>query len=439
MGTDPRRSLRVFLLFLAVLVGLVANVSAQTETVLYSFSGQEDGARPLGALTFDPLGNLYGTTSQGGAQYLACQGGCGVVYELSSSPNGAWTQSVIHLFSPFNRDGGEPEAGVIFDSRGNLYGTTVSGYKGHGTVYDLLRGPGGVWKEHLIQAFGFKKEQIGNAPEGALILDSVGNLYGTTVEGGASDSGIVFQIDRSTQNVKETALYSFSGGSDGGRPSSSLTFDSQGNLFGTTTGGGDATECVLFSSRGCGVIFELSPSDDGSWRETVLHTFTGGSDGAISESNLIFDSAGNLYGTTEFGGDFSGNICVEVGCGVVFELSPNSTRGWDETVLYSFTGGPDGGQPIAGLVFDQQGNLYGTTRLGGNLSACSTSGCGVVFKLSPLSVGGWQETVLHQFGATSKDGKVPGGSVILDSEGNLYGVTTNGGDHGLGTVYRITQ
>jgi uncharacterized repeat protein (TIGR03803 family) len=185
------------------------------------------------------------------------------------------------------------------------------------------------------------------------------------------------------------------------------------------------------------VVFKLSPMSGGGWQETVLHTFSGGSDGAASVANLIMDASGNLYGTTSAGGDLS-TTCFQTGCGVVFELSPDSGGGWTETVLHTF-GGADGSFPMAGLAMDSAGNLYGTTLRGGNLSVCGGSGCGGVFELSPKVGGGWTETVLHKFGAGGRDGINPQGGVILDAAGNLYGTTRGGGDNTQGTVFKISR
>ena len=217
----------------------------------------------------------------------------------------------------------------------------------------------------------------------------------------------------------EKILYSFSGGSDGAYPVGALVADKAGNLYGTTSEGG-SSNC----SSGCGVVFELtSPSTQGgAWTETVLYRFTGGSDGAAPESNLIFDAVGNLYGTTAGGGDASSD-------GTVFQLTPPSSQGgaWTETALYRFAGGSDGKIPLAGLVFDPAGNLYGTTLFGGTTSA------GTVFRLMPPATqgGAWTETVLHTFGR-GNDGIDPEAGLILDSRGALYGTTTSG------TVFKLT-
>jgi uncharacterized repeat protein (TIGR03803 family) len=427
----------------AALLLSAAPAHTQTETVLYSFKGitSHDGSSPVGGLVFDKAGNLYGTTLLGGNFTGACSPfGCGIVFQLLPASGGGWNQSVIHFFAGRTRfakaDGAMPESGVVFDARGNLYGTAVGG---DGTVFELSPATGGLWNERLIHAFSGNGSGDGSIPSGGLVLDAAGNLFGTTQQGGSltSTTGTVFELARTSQGVKEELLYSFLGGSDGAGPQAGLLLDSTGNLYGTTVSGGDVSTCAGLGQQGCGVVFKLSPMSGGGWQETVLHTFSGGSDGAASVANLIMDASGNLYGTTSAGGDLS-TTCFQTGCGVVFELSPDSGGGWTETVLHTF-GGADGSFPMAGLAMDSAGNLYGTTLRGGNLSVCGGSGCGGVFELSPKVGGGWTETVLHKFGAGGRDGINPQGGVILDAAGNLYGTTRGGGDNTQGTVFKISR
>ena len=320
-----------------------------TETVLYDFchANCNDGALPVAGLIADSKGNLYGTN-----QGLGCfvNFGCGVVFKLS--PDGTYT--VLYSFTG-GSDGAVPAAGLIADSSGNLYGTTSSGgASGNGVVFKLS--PDGT--ETVLHSF---TGSDGSVPVAGLIADSSGNLYGTTSRGGASGNGVVFKL---SPEGTETVLHSFTGGSDGANPQAGLIADSSGNLYGTTSGGG---------ASGNGVVFKLSPAGT----ETVLHSFTRGYDGANPQAGLIADSSGNLYGTTSSGG---GSGCAGTGCGTVFKVSP----GGSETVLYSFTGGSDGAGPAAGLIADNSGNLYGTTAFGGTSPEleCGTIGCGVVFKLS---------------------------------------------------------
>ena len=211
-------------------------------------------------------------------------------------------------------------------------------------------------------------------------------------------------------------LYAFQGATDGASPYDGLAFDPAGNLYGTAYAGG---------ASGYGVIFKLTPGSSG-WTESVLHGFKGGKDGKNSYGDVILDAAGNLYGTAYQGG--SG------GYGVVFELQPNSQGRWTEKVLRAFINTP-AGNPVAGLVMDAAGNLYGTTMLGATQSACG-GGCGTVFKLSPVSTGGWSYKQVHVFGQGT-DGYHPTGDLILDSAGNIYGTTQAGGAQGSGMVFEI--
>jgi uncharacterized repeat protein (TIGR03803 family) len=372
--------------------------------VLYSFAGGSDGAYPEAGLIKDLAGNLYGTTTGGGISY-----GYGTVFELA--PDGI--ETVLYAFTG-GSDGNDPYAGLIRDSAGNLYGTTAFGGARHyGTVFELA--PDGT--ETVLHSF---TGSDGADPFAGLIKDKAGNLYGTTEEGGSTSCegygcGTVFEL---APDGTETVLHAFTGGNDGDDPIGGLIKDSAGNLYGTTVNGG-GTGC----GYGCGTVFKLAP--DGT--ETVLYAFTGGSDGAGPAAGLIKDSAGNLYGTTEGGGGTSCNSGY--GCGTVFEFAPDGT----ETVLHAFTGGNDGATPFAGLIKDSAGNLYGTTFLGG------TYGGGVVFKVAADGT----ETVLHAF--TVKNGTNPFAGLIKDSAGNLYGTTSGGGNtscnapYGCGTVFRLKK
>jgi uncharacterized repeat protein (TIGR03803 family) len=239
--------------------------------------------------------------------------------------------------------------------------------------------------------------------------------------------------------AKETVLYNFACGTDGCGPQGSLVRDSAGNLYGTTAQGGDLS-CSDGNGFGCGTVFELSPNPDGSWTESVLYAFKGGSDGALPFGGVTLDSAGDLYGTTGRGGVGRGGGYCSSGCGIAFKLT-HSNNGWTESVLYSFLAYPDGNSPQAGLVFDKAGNLYGTTQQGG--SGCPNQGCGAVFELSP-SGGGWSESILYSFN-DFPDGGFPVGKLAFDSAGNLYGATHQGGVYycpqifdGCGTAFMLT-
>lgn len=244
---------------------------------------------------------------------------------------------------------------------------------------------------------------------------------------------------------KVQTLYSFAGGTDGGVPRASLVSDGAGNLYGTTTEGGTSNDCLGFGTTGCGTVFKLSPpqTQGGVWKETVLFRFSGGADGAIPEAGLVRDRAGNLDGTTFVGGDQNNPLCtnyvVNTGCGVVFELSPQAGGNWTETVIYTFGGVSDGAYPLANLIFDGLGNLYGTTEAGGGGPGCSTGqliGCGTVFELTPNGSLGWTETTLYQFQG-SPDAGVPVAGVVFDQTGNLYGATNAGGIIGDGAVFEL--
>jgi uncharacterized repeat protein (TIGR03803 family) len=354
------------------------------EKLLYAFPGLADGDFPEAGVIRDSAGNLYGTASYGGASSW------GVVYRVNKTGK----ETVLYSFTG-GADGGYPEAGVIRDSAGNLYGTTFfGGAYGYGVVYKVDK----TGKETVLHSFTGGAD--GGYPEYAgVIRDSAGNLYGTAFIGGASGNGVVYTVDTADQ---ETVLYNFTGGADGGYPFTGVIRDSVGNLYGTAELGG---------ASGAGVVYKL----DTAGQETVLYSFTGSADGGYPEyAGVIRDSAGNLYGTTNSGG--------ASGVGVVYKVD---TKG-QQTVLYSFTGSADGSQPEAGLVRDSAGNLYGTTRYGG------ASGAGVVYKVDPKG----EETVLYSFTGES-DGAYPVAGVIRDSAGNLYGTASFGGTKNSGVVFEV--
>jgi uncharacterized repeat protein (TIGR03803 family) len=260
----------------------------------------------------------------------------------------------------------------------------------------------------------FDGGSAGWSPAAGLIQDKVGNLYGTTFSG-KRNRGAVFELSPSKAGWKEKTLHSFSGGADGSMPTAALTLDQAGNLYGTTSLGG---------VYGGGTVFELTSSRKGKWKETVLHSFGSGSDGALPAASVVFDKAGNLYGTTQDGG---------IGYGTVFRLT-HSKKGWKETVLCAFDGA-DGYNAFSGLTWDRAGDLYGTTVAGG--SQICQLGCGTVYKLTPTGKS-WTEKVVHEFTAGPGDGAQVYAGVILDAKGNLYGTTELGGTAGGGIVYEIT-
>jgi uncharacterized repeat protein (TIGR03803 family) len=321
--------------------------TVKTEKVLYSFKGGDDGASPYAGLIFDSTGNLYGTTTEGGGQQCSGLGvaGCGVVFELTPGSGGSWTENVIHVFNE-QTDGGNPYDAPVFDSSGTLYGTTLYyGAFGSGTAWELSPASGGTWSESILHSFHGTTD--GLFPYG-LNFDPRGHLYGTTSGGGANDDGLVFQlVPRPTGHWADQVLYNFMSGTDGDSPAGVLTFDAKGNIYGTTYVGGPHLT---------GTVFELSKRNETA-REQILYTFQGlpfgsGPDGTNPTTGMVFDSAGNLYGTTSYGG--------ESGVGTVYELSPDGNGTWTESVIYTFTDGTDGGHP-GGLLIDQTGNLYGAT------------------------------------------------------------------------------
>ncbi len=370
--------------------------------VLYDFTNNgTDGGEPIGGVIADKAGNLYGANI-GGCEVGTNTPPRGTVFKLA--PDG--TLTALYLFK---RDSNEhyvngewPYGGLVMDKAGNLYGTTAAGFGPDigGVVFEITSA--GTFT--ILHSFNGGSD--GEQPESSLIRDKKGNLYGTTGLGGAGNSGVVFKI---APDGTETVLYSFTGGSDGAFPRGSLIRDKDGNLFGTTSGGG---------ANGLGVIFEITRKAKET-KETVLHSFTG-NDGSAPQAGLIADDAGNFYGTASGGGAF--------GYGTVFELAPDGT----ETLLYSFTGSGDGGIPVSSLFRDKNGTLYGTTSGGGN-------NYGVVFKLSPDG----KETPLYQFQARL-DGSSPYAG-LTQQGGYLYGTTVYGGNEGCGygpgngAVFRIKK
>ncbi|HWY23237.1 MAG TPA: choice-of-anchor tandem repeat GloVer-containing protein [Candidatus Acidoferrum sp.] len=430
------------MLALAVLAAApAANAQAPSYKVIHDFTNK-DGSQPEGNLVLDASGNLYGITTAGGKISSALcnnngSSGCGTVFELSPNPNGSWTRTVLHKFQGGITDGYRPEAGLVVDGAGNLYGTTpYGGTYGEGTVFELSPTSVGGWKETVLYNF-LTNAVDGIVPLAGLTLDASGNLYGTTYLS-SGGQGAVFKLSpNSSGGWTETLIFNFIGATGGENPLAGIILDSAGNLYGTTVTGG---------SHGGGVVYELSPTSGGTWIETVLYNFTNSSDGGEPFAGLVFDSSGNLYGTTKEGGNLTG--CIS-GCGVVFELSLNSSGGWTENVIHTFQPGISkwgyygGGFPSTSLAFDAAGNLYGTTLFGGPSTACSGEGCGVVFKLSPNSTGGWTETALRSFDDGTNGGVLLSG-ITVGPTGTLFGTAYDGGNnsncssYGCGVVFEIT-
>jgi len=404
------RFLRVVsaLLAFAIVPGSLAqSATAHNEQVLYSFQGlPNDGAQPVGAVVFDTAGNLYGATAEGGSSSCPSIQQCGTVYELSppAVKGEPWTETVLYVFkgNKFN-DGTSPYGGLVIDSAGNLYGTTGYGATGNCVLVGILVGCGAVYE-----------------------LSPPAQKGGTWTE---------------------QVLYSFPTPKEGYVPAGDLAFDSSGNLYGATFfGGGYGTTCDEFYQY-CGAIFELSPplQKGSSWTEQTLYGFKGTArgvltgDGGSPNGGLIFDTAGNIYGTTMDGG-FAGGECWGVGqggpgCGTVFRLVPPVKQGqpWSEEILHSFNG-QDGAAPYAGVVFGPNGDLFGSAFAGGFTTA------GTIFELQPLGNGhSWAEQTLHIF-SDGWDGSNPAARLTFDAVGNLYGTTrmpTN--TNAKGTAFRMSQ
>ena len=421
--------------FALAIAGMVLSLmaiaaQAQTYTVIHTFTGQgEDGANPYAGLAMDRAGNLYGVTEYGGTGPCSTQGthGCGTVFRMKPSGSG-WIYEPLYSFTgASNNDGAYPFFGGLTIGRdGSLYGTTLeggldqscNGNPGCGTVFNLRPGPTPPatpltpWTETVL--YRFQQAPDGNFPEGLLAFDSAGNIYGGTVYGGTNDYyywGTIFKLTPSAGEWTESLIYSFYGEPDGADPFGGVVADQAGNLYGTTFAGG---------TDNAGTLFELTPSGYG-WTENVLYRFI--ANGTQPYSAPIFDSAGNLYGSTTAG--------EQTDSPVIYEMSP-SYLGWTYSVLYTFSRYYSSG-PAAPLLLDASGNLYGTTI--GDLD-----GYGSVFKLSPYD-GQWLLKKLHVF-TRGSDGGTPYSNVVMDAQGNLYGTASVGGNsycvEGCGVVWELT-
>lgn len=400
---------------LALIAVLVPAAQAETFKVIYNFTDGADGGNPYSGLAIDRSGNLYGTTQRGN----------GTVFKLAHAGSG-WILTVLYSFQGGN-DGAAPYQ-VTFGPDGSLYGTTIygggsgCGGSGCGTVYRLSPPPTACkaalcpWTETVL--YRFEGGTDGAHPSGAIIFDQSGSLYGTTIYGGSFDCegfgcGTDYQLTPSNGGWSETILYRFAGKPDGVYPTAGPIFDQAGNLYGTTSGGGGGNG---------GTVYELTHSGS-SWTEAILYDFPTGSDGSMPEGGLVFDSSGNLFGTTELG-NYDEN-------GTVFELTP-ANGSWIYTLVYVFSG--NGGGPHDTLILDQAGNLYGTTFTGGSNDA------GAVFRMT-FTEGMWLYSSLHDF-TGGNDGGYPTASLVFGSNGNLYSTTYLGGTgicgaNGCGVVFEI--
>jgi uncharacterized repeat protein (TIGR03803 family) len=404
-----------------VLAASAMTMATASEKALYSFKGGSDGAQPSGGLIADRQGNLYGATEEGGTG-TGCYGGvgCGTLFEIAHNDG----ETMLYSFPGGNKGAG-PSSPLLMDSAGNLYGIA-----GGGAGTNCTGGCGVVFKlapdktETIL--YTFQGGSDGQYPQGSLIADANGNLYGLTLTGGnyngsecaQAGCGTVFEVQ---PNGSKITLYAFQGGADGAYPQGGPIADASGNLYGTTYGGGGSA-C---EGGGCGTVFKLTPGG----KESVLYSFKGGTDGETPRADVVADSAGNLYGTTYLGGSGS--------AGTVFKVTPAGT----ETVLYSFKGGKDGANPEAGLVMDGSGNLYGTTWYGGS-HGCKQNkvgnGCGTVFELTPAG----EESVLRKFSDfhQARDrGVFPAAALLLGKKGLVYGTTTAGGADNVGVVFSVNK
>jgi uncharacterized repeat protein (TIGR03803 family) len=379
-------------------------------------------------LVMDSSGNLYGTYDTGGDFTNCPNAGCGQVYELSPNSDGTYTQTILYNFAG-GTDGSSP-FGLAIDSAGNLYGSTAYGGSlscyviGCGTVYKLSPS-GSSWTETIL--YRFNDTSRGVFSGSPLVLDSHGNLYGTTGGGGdpatcnGSGCGVVFKLSNGSNGKwNESVLYRFQGGASGFAPTGALTLDSRGHIFGALQAGGNFSAAC--GPNGCGVIFELVNTAHG-WREGVVHTFNG-NDGSEPNGSLALDAAGNLYGSTRSGGPRL--------YGTAFQLS-HTGGAWKESALHVFTGGLDGDTPTSGLVLDHAGNLFGTTAFS-NSAGCGDSSCGQVFELSRSS-GTWRIGAIY----TIPLGYYPSGGLLIDSAGNLFGTALDNHYFSGGVAYEVTQ
>jgi len=436
---------------LVLLLAVSASV-AQVETTLARFDGITDGGAPYSPLIADSARNLYGTTTWNAYFDQKCFGfgsgtDCGTVFQLTppQGTGGAWTETVLYRFSG-GTDGAFPVGPLAMDMDGNLYGVTASGggSADRGTVYELVRPvvPGDPWTEIILYAF---EPGTGDSPNGVL-FDASGNLFGATQFGGSCGSagGNIFELSPPVVpgdpwTFQELYAFNCPGTSnDGIDPDGRLIRGPGGALYGTTQ----------YSHSGPGTAYRLTPPSPGktAWVEAILYRFQGGTDGSDPTAGLT-ENRGRLYGTTTDGGTC---IFSNSGCGTVFELTPPSRANdpWAKKTIYEFQGGTDGKIPTWEVAFDRQGNLYGATYKGGNVSCRSNnqSACGTVYRLSrPQNENDpWTETILHAFVGV-EDGMFPSSGVLIGHAGALYGTTSAGGDlncsindsKGCGVVYRI--
>jgi len=424
--SDMRNAQRLLVwriwLSVGLLIALPAGAAEAADfKAYYQFQGGAAGAQPSNVVA-DSAGNLYATLFSGGA-YNA-----GAIVKLTES-DGAWTSTVIHSFCarPLCPDGWAPDRELVIDANGNLYGVTLWGGNqtcqyGCGLVYQMVP-VNGTWKYRAL--YRFTGGGDGCYPQARLELAVNGTLFGTTPACGISNNGTVFELRPSPAVGRIFAvLHAFTNaGDDGSTPYAGVILDKAGNLYGTTGNGGVYHD---------GTVFELSPSGNG-WRARTLYSFSNDRvDGENPYSAVSMDTAGNLYGATYGGGNFNGPICGG-GCGIIYKLTPSGVT-WNETILHTFSGGADGAFPGGKLVFDEAGNLYGTATEGGNKNCDGGYGCGTVFKLTQAN-GVWSESTLHYF-TGQDDGWAPR-ELFFDQKGRLNGNAGSGGLYNSGVLFSL--
>jgi len=408
---------------ICAVVFVAAAVAADTKVqyqfqIVHAFGASGDGVGPGGEAAMDSKGDFYGVTTSGG-EY-----GNGTVFELSPGANGQWTETILHSFPIFDPSDGWDPFGVVIDGAGNLYGTTVFGGNGQycgyepqgcGVIYELSPGGNGQWTETILYNFCSQPNCAdGGEPtvDPTLTLGPDGSLYGVA-------TNTAFRLTPSSNQWTYTVLYTFCN-ETGCNPTSGLTLDSKGDLYGE----GGTGQC-------CGIVFQLQPSQNGQWNEVVLFNFSGSAiEGGNPIEGLTFHSGG-LYGLAEDGG----TNCQRVGgCGGVFELTKSSGNINDQ-ILWSFGGenGAQGELPAGPVVFDKRGDIFGATYEGGE--GCGV-GCGVVYWMRQQKNGRWAYYILHSFNGS--DGVEPVYGLLLDSKGNLFGATGGGGPNGYGVAYELS-
>jgi len=410
-GAAPRISQRRLVCwvtgFLVAIFQMAApGVKASTTEVIYSFLGDDDGEYADTDLAIDGAGNLYGTTVLGG------RFGSGTVFKLAPVA-GSWVHSVVYSFTS-GADGAEPYKGVTVDAAGNLYGTAVAGGSGSceggcGVAYKLTNS-GGVWTQTVLHAFSGGSD--GSGPGSRLTIDGKGDVYGMAPIGGAYGAGTIYQLHQARNGSwRFRVIHDFTGGVDGSNGSAGQMISRGGHLYGAATTGG---------AYGSGTVFQLTPTPAGKWDFQVIYSFQGQPDAGFPYGGLLFDSAGNLYGTTYYDGAND--------LGSVYQLTPSVSGEWTEKVIYSFKSAGDGNSSISNLVLDAAGNLYGTTSEGGY-------GSGTIFGLTHGR--GWIESLQHLFSGPP-DGAFPYAGMVPGLAGEFYGATVHGGAGDDGAIYKFT-